>query len=98
MTLGDKQRKFIKDFCLLIQYAYALGYEVTFQPEHENHIENSLHFKGLAKDINLFYKGKYLRETSEYIKLGEFWEILGNSWGGRFQDGNHFSIEYNGIR
>ncbi|HBJ0947911.1 TPA: M15 family metallopeptidase, partial [Escherichia coli] len=32
---------------------------------------------------------------------GEYWESLGGSWGGRFKsrpDGNHFSLEHNGVR
>ena len=98
-VLGNKQRKFTKDFALLIQYAHALGYEVTFPPEHENHIDNSLHYCGLAKDINLFKNGVYLEKTKDYKYLGEFWELmLGNTWGGHFDDGNHFSIEHNGIK
>lgn len=97
-NLGKKQREFAKKFPLLIQYAIALGYEVTFPPEHENHHENSLHFCGLAKDINLFKDGEYLTATEDHLPLGLFWESIGCSWGGRFKDGNHYSIEYNGMK
>jgi len=97
-VLGDKQRKFARDFPLLIQYAHALGYEVTFPPEHEKHIAKSLHYKGLAKDINLFLDGEYLKDTEDYLPLGELWERLGNTWGGRFNDGNHFSITHGGVK
>ena len=106
--LGKKQRKFARDFALLIQYAIALGYEVTFPKEHEDHIEDSLHFIGLAKDINLFKDGEYLKKSTDHLPLGIFWESLGNTWGGRFdektpgagdgRDGNHYSIEHNGIK
>ncbi len=106
--LGKKQRKFAKDFPLLIQYAIALGYEVTFPAEHENHIKDSLHFIGLAKEINLFKEGVYLTETIDHLTLGLFWESLGNTWGGRFsetepgkgdgKDGNHYSIQHGGIK
>ncbi|MGO3686517.1 MAG: M15 family metallopeptidase, partial [Proteus vulgaris] len=44
---------------------------------------------------------KYLTATSDYKELGEYWESLGGSWGGRFKtrpDGNHFSLEHNGVR
>ncbi len=97
-VLGKKQRKFAHDLCLLILYAEALGYEVTFPPEHENHIDGSNHFCGLAKDINLFKDGKYLVGTDAHKPLGLFWESLGNTWGGRFDDGNHYSIEHNGVK
>lgn len=33
--------------------------------------------------------------------LGQYWESLGGSWGGRFKsrpDGNHFSLEHDGVR
>jgi len=93
MNLKQQQIEFSKRFPLLILYAYTLGYTVTFPPEHTNHIKNSFHFDGRAKDINLFKDGKYLTETSDHLPLGIFWESLGGTWGGRFthKDGNHYS-------
>ena len=90
---GDDQRAFTKTLALLILIARAMGYEVTFPPEHENHIKNSFHLKGLAKDLNLFKNKKYLRKTSDHLPLGLVWESLGGTWGGRFRkkDGNHYS-------
>lgn len=58
----------------------------------------------LAEDINLFkdIDGDgdldYLEKTEYHREIGEFWESLGGSWGGRFQDGNHYSIEHEGVR
>src|SRR6056297_1693297 len=102
--LGERQREFARKFPLLLLYAYELGYEITFPAEHEKHMKNSLHFKGLAKDINLFKDGKYLTQSVDHKPLGEFWESLGGSWGGRFGesepgagdgwDGNHYSMEF----
>jgi len=89
--LGEEQRAFARAFPLLILYALALGYEVTFPPEHLDHIKNSRHFIGLAKDINLFKDGKYLTETEDHLPLGLIWESLGGVWGGRWKDGNHYS-------
>jgi hypothetical protein len=40
----------------------------------------------------------YLKETKDHAFLGEFWEEMGGSWGGRFNDGNHYSLEHNGRR
>lgn len=64
-------------------------------------IKNSLHTQRLAIDLNLFKDGRYLMKTEEYKPLGEWWENMTTTdyqccWGGRFEDGNHFSIAHNG--
>jgi hypothetical protein len=64
-------------------------------------IVDSLHIERLAIDLNLFKQGAYLTDTKDYEILGEWWEGLSCdnykcAWGGRFHDGNHFSIEYEG--
>jgi hypothetical protein len=37
---------------------------------------------------------------ASYRPLGEKWEAMGGTWGGRFShpDGNHFSLEHEGVR
>ncbi|EIH4172001.1 M15 family metallopeptidase, partial [Escherichia coli] len=54
----------------------------------------------LAVDFNLFINGKYQADTDAYRPLGEYWESIGGTWGGRFSraDGNHFSLEHNGVK
>jgi len=47
--------------------------------------------KRLAIDLNLFKDGEYLTDTEDHRFLGEFWESLGGTWGGRWDDGNHYS-------
>jgi hypothetical protein len=32
------------------------------------------------------------------VGLGLKWESMGGSWGGRFNDGNHYSLEHEGRR
>ena len=105
MTLGAKQRLFTRLVAQLIDYAYSQGFELTFSeayrtPEQAalnaksgSGISNSLHTKRLAVDLNLFIGGVYQDKSEAYRPLGEFWESLGGSWGGRFSkpDGNHFS-------
>ncbi|EOT8011848.1 TPA: M15 family metallopeptidase, partial [Escherichia coli] len=61
---------------------------------------NSLHTLRLAVDFNLFINGKYQADTDAYRPLGEYWESIGGTWGGRFSraDGNHFSLEHNGVK
>lgn len=111
-TLGQKQQKFTLMIADLINYAYSLGYGLTFgeayrTPEQAalnerrgSGIKNSLHTLRLAVDFNLFKNGKWLQNTEDHRPLGEYWESLGGSWGGRFSkpDGNHYSLEHNGVR
>jgi len=59
-------------------------------------IVHSIHQDQLAVDFNLFKDGKYLDKTIDHKPLGEFWESIGGTWGGRFGDGNHYSIEHEG--
>jgi hypothetical protein len=61
-------------------------------------IRNSLHELLLALDLNLFKDGKFLDKTEDHQFLGEYWESLHPlcRWGGRFKDGNHYSIEHEG--
>lgn len=109
MKLGDKQRKFTRMVADLIVFAYSRGYELTFgdafrDPRVHGGLgdkrsyssANSLHKQRLAVDFNLFKDGEYLTRTEDYTELGEYWESIGGAWGGRFNDGNHFSIEHGG--
>lgn len=97
----------------LISFAQEKGLRLTFgeayrTPEQAKlnartgkGISNSLHTQRLAVDFNLFVNGQYKTRTEDYLPLGEYWESIGGSWGGRFKsnpDGNHFSLEHNGVR
>lgn len=81
---------------LLILFANSKGYELTFGDAFASsgHKEGSFHYKRLAIDLNLFKDGDYLTSTSAHLLLGEFWESIGGTWGGRFKnpDGNHYSL------
>lgn len=64
-------------------------------------IKNSLHCQRLAVDLNLFKDGLYLTDGDDYAPLGLWWEQQSGPeyeccWGGRFHDGNHFSITHGG--
>lgn len=95
MTLGDRQRTFTKKIAQLILWAYDQGYEITVGDfwAHDGHIEGSYHYQRLAADLNLFRNGEYLQTTEDHLPLGEKWEDMGGTWGGRFKrkDGNHYS-------
>ncbi|MDM4069633.1 M15 family metallopeptidase, partial [Escherichia coli] len=96
----------------LIHWAQEHGYRLTFgeayrTPEQAalnaksgKGIRNSLHTLRLAVDFNLFINGEYQADTDAYRPLGEYWESIGGTWGGRFSraDGNHFSLEHNGVK
>lgn len=111
MTLGQKQRKFTHMIAQLIEYAYANGYELTFGDSYRDprlhgdvgvkkgySSANSLHKSRLAVDFNLFKDGKYLTSSNDHKELGLYWESLHElcRWGGRWNDGNHYSMEYQG--
>lgn len=110
-TLGQKQRRLTRLIGLLIEYAYQNGYELTFGDAYRDprlhgavgvkvgygH-KDSTHKQRLAVDFNLFKDGVWLQKTEDFTQLGLYWESLGGSWGGRFQDGNHFSLEHNGVK
>lgn len=100
MTLRQKQSKFVRMVADLIIFAYDQGYELTFGSAYavSGHMQNSLHYERLAIDLNLFKNGKYLTSTEDHQVLGEYWERIGGSWGGRFKDGNHYSLAHGGRR
>ena len=112
MTLGEKQREFTLMVASLITWAYEQNFELTFgeayrTPEQAalnaakgSGISNSLHTKRLAVDLQLFIDDVYQTDSEAYLALGEKWESMGGSWGGRFShpDGNHFSLEHEGVR
>lgn len=103
MTLGKKQEKFSRMLVYLLVYIHSKGYNVrmghVFRCDDCNTgKEHSVHKLKLAVDINLFWNGTYLTSTEDHREFGEYWESLGGSWGGRFGDGNHYSIEHNGVK
>ena len=111
MTLRQKQSKFARMVADLLIKAYELGYEVTLGDAYRDprlHGElgvkkgyghaKSAHKNRLAIDLNLFKDGKFLGATDDHKQLGEWWENIGGSWGGRFNDGNHYSLEHEGVK
>ena len=111
MTLGQKQRLFSKLIGRLIAHAYKKGYELSFgdayrDPRLHGMIgvkkgyghRNSNHKRRLAVDFNLFKDGEYLDASEDHRELGEWWERQHPDcrWGGRFNDGNHYSFGHGG--
>jgi hypothetical protein len=122
MTLGEKQRKFMRMVPRLIDKAHELGMELTggdlFRDPRAfgamgvtvayGH-PRSAHKNKLAIDLNLFRDSDgdgdldFQETTEAHRQLGEWWEAQGTPefvtcWGGRFKDGNHYSVEHEGVR
>jgi hypothetical protein len=113
LTLSQKQRLFAKLIPRLIDKAHELGFEVTLGDAYRDPRSHgklgekgvygnmfSCHKIRLAVDLNLFRDGKYLTSTEDYRPLGEWWETqhADSCWGGRFEDGNHFSMTNEGLK
>ena len=107
MTLGAKQRLFARLELQLRLRIYMAGYEVTLGAAFRSRIEakrlgfaNSNHTRKLAVDLNLFLDGVYLRSTQDHRHFGLWWEQQHPlcRWGGRWGDGNHYSLEHRGVK
>ena len=113
MRLGDKQKLFARLVPRLIDKAHELGYEVTFGDMYRDKRSHgalgeriaygatySCHKVRLATDLNLFKDGRYLTTSEDHRVLGEWWvqqhEL--SCWGGRFNDGNHYSLTHEGMK
>jgi hypothetical protein len=110
-SLREKQSRFVLMVAGLIDKAYAMGFELTigdaFRDPRLHGVmgakmgyghKNSCHKLRLAIDLNIFKDGKYLEGTEAHRPLGEWWEAQGGAWGGRFNDGNHYSLEHGGSK
>ncbi len=109
MTLRTKQVLFAQMLPQLIAKAFELGFEVTLGDAYRDSRvfgkfgeklgyghPYSCHKLRLAIDLNLFKDGKFLTTTEDHRPLGEWWESVGGTWGGRFDDANHYSLEWEG--
>lgn len=95
----------------ILSQGYELTWGQTLRTQSEANanaasgagISKSLHLLGLAMDLNLFKNGVWLPTTDAHKPFGEYWKSLHPlcRWGGDFTtrpDGNHYSIEWNGVK
>jgi hypothetical protein len=97
----------------LINQAFSLGFQVTLGDAYRDpRVHGSMgvrksyshprsaHKIRLALDLNLFRDGQFLETTEDHRPLGEWWEKQHPlaRWGGRFDDGNHYSFEWEGVK
>lgn len=94
MTLRQKQSLFSRLYFEFGSWIFShQGWEVTlgesFDKDKMGHMKYSLHYIGLAADINLFVNGYYMEGYSDTFKVtnpvrkiatGPEWTILGNKW------------------
>jgi hypothetical protein len=113
VSLRKKQSEFARLVGKLILKAYDLGYEVTLGDAYRDprvhgamgvrksySHPKSAHKIRLAIDLNLFKNGEFLETSEDHRPLGEWWEKQHPMarWGGRFDDGNHYSFEHEGVK
>jgi hypothetical protein len=102
MGLVSKQNEFSGMVAQLIIFAQQRGYQITFGDAYRDDRviyghKDSLHRKRLAVDLNLFEDGKYVSSDEAHAPLHDFWDSIGGAE--RIKgDGNHYSLEYNGMR
>jgi hypothetical protein len=99
--LLQRQQKFVQLLAKLIEYVYlSPRWRMTFGDERAHHMPNSLHYSGLAKDLNLFVDGQYIQGNDvAWDSISRYWKSLDPScrWGGDIAEGpsagdfNHFS-------
>ena len=113
MSLGKKQEEFARLVPRLIDKAHELGFTVRLGDAYRDPRVHgvlgvkmgyghprSAHKQKTAIDLNLFKNGVFQDATEAHRGLGEWWEKQHPDarWGGRFQDGNHYSLEVDGVR
>lgn len=113
MTLGQKQELFMRLLPRLIDKAHELGFEIrggdlfrdprvhgAMGEKKSYSAANSCHKLKLAIDLNLFKDGEFIQTTEGHRPLGEWWEQQHelSCWGGRFNDGNHYSLAHEGSK
>lgn len=113
MRLGQKQELFQEMIVEFKTWLFSEGYKIrggdAFRDSRVHgkigekkgygH-KNSCHKYKLAEDLYIFMAGDILDTFEQHLPLGEKWESMGGSWGGRFGsvDCVHFSLEHNGSR
>ena len=74
--LFDKRAKFTALMVQLLAFMISEDYTPLLGKDGLKHMAGSLHFDGLAEDIDLFKDGVYLDKTEDHKQFGEHWKIL----------------------
>ena len=110
-ALADKQARFAQMVGALLSFAAARqDIRVRISWAYRDAQANarigghprSTHVNRLAIDLVLdrLVDGEWIWQTDSaaYGELGRVWELMGGAWGGRFNDGGHFSLEHEGVK
>ena len=113
MKLSEKQRKFTRLQAEFVSWCFDNGYELTDGDAYRDprvhgalgekkaygH-KNSGHKNRLARDYNLFIDDAWQPGTEAFRPLGNKWLTMDEdaAWGGEWGDGNHFSLQHNGVK
>ena len=109
--LLEKRLRFTRYLAGLIEMANSVpNHQVAIRRDFDEanesirHMRGSLHYLGLAVDLDLYIGGVYATDSANYRHLGEWWKMQADDckWGGSFRDkrgnptpdGCHFSIEF----
>lgn len=97
MDLSMRQCQFTGALAKLIAFINAAGFDVKVQELNRDlatqrqyvtdgvsKTMDSRHLDKLAADLVLFKEGVIVTDQNAYRQFGEFWEVLGGRWGGRF--------------
>lgn len=100
--LFDKQTEFCRKIAVLKLVAYEMGYTMTegdgYRDERVHYgSPNSLHRKRLAKDLNIFKDGVWLKDGSGHDEIHRVWSMMGGA-DPIPGDANHYSLEHEGRR
>jgi len=112
MKLSEKRILFSRLISELVLWASARGLDLAYDQVKRTQVEaaanakagtgikNSLHLIGLAADLNLYVRGEYQSTTAAHKVIGEQWKTMHPlaRWGGDFNDGNHYSLEHEGVK
>jgi hypothetical protein len=109
--MGEKQELFSILIAEHVIWLYEQGYKVrwgdTYRDARVHGVVGekkgygnaySMHKDKCAADLNLFKNGEFLTTTEGHRISGEKWESRHDlcAWGGRWKDGNHYSLEHEG--
>lgn len=80
----------LKSPIICLEYFRTKEQQAIYVAKKLSKTMNSKHIDGLAKDYvflaDLMDDGKMNYTAKQYKPLGEYWESLGEEWGGRFGD------------
>ena len=107
--MRKKQSIFLKNFALLILWAFDQGYELTagellrplemqqlYVKQGKSKTLKSQHLNKLAGDLNLFIDGVYKTDRESYKPLAEYWKSLDPNNVAGYDwgwDANHFEMK-----